>query len=185
MDENQIIYPTARLLANPKVFFAIANWFDGPNWETLAGAFYDLIEQNIVDGGENQADVQFDAAEVCFREKPEEPEVFQVILSTGLAIELHPSGDGDTYASVRDAEDLALVSTIYSRLVKALEEARPDMKGDIALIDVPTPANGYLRDEDGDAFRGSFHLLSNPEKKFSYVIDVIDINNDDLKARII
>lgn len=185
MDENQIIYPTARLLANPKVFFAIANWFDGPDWETLAGAFYDLMEQGIVDNETELSEAAFDASEVCFREKPEEPEVFQVILSNGLAIELRPSGDGDTYAAVRDAEDLALVSTIYSRLVKALEEARPDMKGDIALIDVPTPANGYLRDENGDAFRGSFHLLSDPDQKFSYVIDVVDISKDDLKARII
>jgi len=185
MDDNQIIYPTARLLANPKVFFAIANWFNGPDWETLADAFYDLIEQGIVDNTGDLTEATFEATEVCFREKPEEPEVFQVVLSNGLAIELRPNEDGDTYAAVRDADDLALVSTIYSRLVKALEEARPDMQGDIALIDVPTPANGYLRDEDGDAFRGSFHLLSDPEQKFSYVVDVIDISNDDLKARIL
>ena len=185
MDDNQIIYPTARLLANPKVFFAVANWFGGPDWETLADAFYDLMEQGIVDNDEDLSESAFDATEVCFREKPEEPEVFQVILSNGLAIELRPSEDGDTYAAVKDADDLALVSTIYSRLVKALEEARPDMQGNIALIDVPTPANGYLRDEDGDAFRGSFHLLSDPEQKFAYVVDVIDINNDDLKARIL
>jgi hypothetical protein len=184
MEENQLIYPTARLLANPKVFFAIANWFEGPDMETIAGAFYDLMEHDITES-EDPSEAMFEAAEVCFREKPEEEGTFQVILSTGNAIELRPSEDGDTYAAVRDTEDLALVSTIYSRLVKAIEEARPDLQGDIALIDVPTPANGYLRDEDGDAFRGSFHLLSDPEKKFAYVVDVVDLDSDDLKARIL
>lgn len=184
MEENQIIYPTERLLANPKIFFAIANWFEGPDMETVAGAFYDLMEHDLLEA-ENLQEAAFEAAEVCFREKPEEEGVFQVILSTGHAIELRPTEDGDTYAAVKDAEDLALVSTIYARLVKALEEARPDMKGDIALIDVPTPANGYLRDEDGDAFRGSFHLLSDPDQKFAYVVDVVDLDADDLKARIL
>ena len=184
MEENQIIYPVTRLLANPKIFFAIANWFEGPDMETVSGAFYDLLENEITDT-EDQTEAMFEAAEVCFREKPEEEGVFQVILSTGNAIELRPNDEDDTYAAVRDAEDLALVSTIYSRLVKAIEEARPDLKGDVALIDMPTPANGYLRDEDGDAFRGSFHLLSDPDNKFAYVVDVVNLDNDDLVARIL
>ena len=45
-------------------------------------------------------------------------------------------------------------------------------------------SNGFLRDKDGNAFRGKFHLKSNPEQKFSFVVDVIDIPSDQLKARI-
>jgi hypothetical protein len=45
-------------------------------------------------------------------------------------------------------------------------------------------ANGFLRDDDGDAFRGTFHLLSDPESKHKFIIDVIDIASDDLRARV-
>jgi len=31
MDEQQLIYPVARLLANPRIFHAIANYLGGPD----------------------------------------------------------------------------------------------------------------------------------------------------------
>ena len=178
MEERQIIWPTERVMANPKIFQAIADYFEGPEWDVFAGAFYDLMEGEI----EEMENPQFMLGEVCFREKPEEPEVYQVVLSTGSAIELRPN-EGE-YSVVQSEDDLAIVSTIYTRLIKALEIARPDLKGDIALCDVPTMANGFLRDEDGDAFRGTFHLLSDPDSTHKFIIDVVDIASDDLRARV-
>ena len=49
MDSRQIIYPTERLLANPRIFMAIADYFDGPDWETFRDAFYDLLEGEFED----------------------------------------------------------------------------------------------------------------------------------------
>ncbi len=178
MEERQIIWPTERVMANPKIFQAVADYFEGPEWDVFSSAFYELMEGDI----EDSTVPQFLIGEVCFREKPDEPEVFQVILSTGSAIELRPN-EGE-YSVVQSEDDLAIVSTIYGRLIKALETARPDLKGDIALCEIPTMANGFLRDDDGDAFRGTFHLLSDPESKHKFIIDVIDIASDDLRARV-
>ena len=181
MDSQQVIYPTQRLLANPRVFMAIANEFDGPDWETFRDAFYDLIESEFED---QDTDPVFDIPEVCFRVKPEDETVFQVILTNGQAIELQPTPDGDRYQVIEGEEELGIVSVIYGRLVRAIEEKRPDLAGDISLSDVPTFANGFLRDDDGDAFRGTFTLLSNPDPKFNYVVNVVDLDNDELEAEV-
>ena len=63
---------------------------------------------------------------------------------------------------IQSEEELGVASVIYRRLVKAIEEKRPDLAGDISLNDIPMINNGFLRDEDGDAFRGTFSLLSDP-----------------------
>ena len=181
METDQIIYPTARLLANPKVFYAIANWFEGPEFEVWSTSFYDLIESEF-ERMEN--DPHFEAAECCFRQSPDDPEVFQVILSTGAAMELRPEADSGKWSSVQDEQGMTVVSAIYTRLIKAIEEAVPDHKGDIALAEAPTPSNGYLRDESGDAFRGHFHLLSDSDKQFEFVVHVKDMAADDLQAEV-
>ena len=179
MDSRQIIYPTDRLLANPRIFMAIANYFDGPDWETLRDAFYDLMEAEFED---TDIEPEFEVPEVAFREKPEDPEVYQVVLTNGMAIELKP--DNGSYSIVMSEEDLGVVSVIYGRLVKAIEEARPDLKGDISLDDVPSLSNGFLRDEDDDCFRGTFSLLSVPETRFKFKVDIIDLAKDEMKATI-
>jgi len=178
MEERQIIWPTERLLGNPKVFQAIAEYFEGPDFDLFSSTFYELMEHEL----ENAENPEFFMGECCFREKPEEEGVYQVILSNGNAIELRPSGDA--YAVVRDEDDLGVVSAIYGRLIKAIEVARPDLQGDIALCEMPTMANGFLRDSDGDAFRGKFHLLSDPDQEFKFVVDVVDLESDDLRARV-
>ena len=179
MESRQVIYTTERLLANPRIFMAIANEFDGPDWETLRDAFYELLEGEFED---QDVEPTFDIAEVAFREKPEDPQTFQVILTNGQAIELQPSGD--TYAIVSDENELGVVSVIYGRLVKAIEEARPDLKGDVSLDNVPTLANDFLRDEREDCFKGTFSLLSTPDTKFNFKVDIIDLNNDKLTATV-
>ena len=145
----------------------------------LRDAFYELLEGEFED---QDVEPTFDITEVAFREKPGEPETFQVILTNGQAIELQPSGD--TYAVVSDENELGIVSVIYGRLVKAIEEARPDLKGDISLDTVPTLANHFLRDEDNDCFKGTFSLLSTPDTKFKFKVDIIDIHEDELTATV-
>ena len=179
MDSRQIIYPTERLLANPRIFMAIADYFDGPDWETFRDAFYDLIEGEFED---MDVEPEFSIPEVAFREKPEDPEVYQVVLTNGMAIELKPSGD--SYSIVESEEDLGVVSAIYGRLVKAIEQARPDLKGDISLDNVPSLANGFLRDEDDDCFRGTFSLLSNQDQKFKFKVDIVSLSDDELTATV-
>ena len=183
MIENQVIYPVSRILRNPKIFIAIAEMLEGPEWEVLADSFYDLMESDWEENPDQMP--SFDTElEVCFREDPDEEAVFQVILSNGNAVELRPNEEGGGFTSVATEDDFTAVSAIYSRLIKALEEERPDLKDDIALVTLPTPGNGFLRDKDGNAFRGAFHLKSDPDKKFDFVVDVIDIPADLLKANI-
>lgn len=179
MDSQQIIYPTERLLANPRIFMAIANEFDGPDWETFRDAFYDLIEAEFEDQDEEPV---FGIPEVCFRQSPDEPECFQVVLTNGQAIELRPNGE--SYSTVRNEDELGVVSAIYGRLVKAIEASRPDLKGDISLDEVPSLANDFLRDDEDDCFKGTFTLLSSPEEKFKFRVEIIDLQADDLKATV-
>ena len=180
MDSQQIIYPTERLLANPRIFMAIANEFDGPDWETFRDAFYDLIEAEFED---QDIEPLFNIPEVCFRVSPDDEDIFQVVLTNGMAIELRPQ-DGDTYSIVKNENELGIVSAIYGRLVKAIEEARPDLKGDISLDNVPTLSNDFLRDEEDDCFKGTFTLLSDSGKKFKFQVDVVNLADDELTATV-
>lgn len=186
--ENQIIYPVRRLLANPRVFVAIAQEFDGPDGETISGAFYDLIEYDILNE-EDPSDAVFAADEVCFRLKPEDETILQIILSDGNAIELHPASrsDGEAeeyYAAIKTEEEFAITSSINARLIRAIEEAEPDVIGDVALCEPPTPANEFLRDLENDCFSGKFHLMSDPEKVYDFRVDVIDLSTDKLQAHV-
>lgn len=188
MDTKQIIYPTERLLANPRVFMAIAREFDGPDWETIANAFYDLIEHDILHE-EDPEEVGFNAPEVCFREKPGAEEVLQIVLPDGSAVELHPTASSDEngeeyYAAVKTEEDFAITSTINARLIRAIEEAAPEVAGDVALCEPPTPANEFLRDSSDDCFRGQFHLLSDPDRVFDFRVEIVDLSTDELKAQV-
>lgn len=184
---EQVIYPVHRLLANPRIFHAIANCFDGPDWETFADAFYDLLESEIMEVEDGEESPAFEAVEVAFRVSPDDDEVFQVVLSTGTAMELKPqpeAPDGRRYGLVSSEDEMGVTSAIYGRLVKAIEEVRPDLKGNIALCNMPTAANGFLRSQDGETFAGEFHLLDDPNTLFDYVVDVVDLANNELKATV-
>lgn len=183
MDTTQIIYPTQRLLANPKIFMAIAKILDGPDWETLANAFYELIELPVLEA-ESEEDAAFDAPEVCFRLKPEDEDVVQVILQNGNAIELHPTEGEEYYSAIKSEEDFAITSTINARLIRAIEEAAPEVAGDVALCEPPTPANEFLRDPRSDCFSGQFHLMSDPEQLYEFRVEVVDLSTDELRASI-
>lgn len=184
---RQIILPIDRLLGSPRFFYAIANSFDGPDAEIIMEAFYDVIEHHLNEE-ENIEEVTWGPVEFCFRMDEEREGVFQVIASTGQAVELHPQGDGtetgSRYTTIKSLEQLSVSSHIYAHLVRSLEEARPDLAGDIALMETPTEANGFLRDETGDKFSGKFHLMSDPDKLFNFEIEIIDLNAGELRATI-
>ena len=175
----EIFYPVERLLGNPRVFFAIANYLGGPDGETLKSAFFDLIEYNFGEY-EDPEDIEFKAEEVCFAIDPEDGAV-QITLDTGLASILKPI-EGEVKAQITNDHEMAATSAIYDRLVTALVEANPDFDGNIALCSPPTPGNSYLRSSDGERFEGSFHLLSDPERQYAFNIDIIDVQQNILKA---
>jgi hypothetical protein len=183
MESKQIIYPVSRLLANPRVFMAIARELEGPDWETLANAFYDLIEHDILHE-EDIDEVAFKAPQVCFRLKPDEEDTIQIIIPDGSAVELRPSETDNLeyYAAIRTDEEFAITSSINARLIRAIEEAAPEVIGDIALCEPPTPANEFLRDTEDDCFSGQFHLMSDPDKMYDFRVEVVDLSTDELKA---
>lgn len=176
---SEIFYPVERLFANPRVFFAIANYLGGPDGETLKNSFYELMEYGFSDF-ENPDDVEFSADEVCFTIDVESGEL-QITLDSGVASILKPL-DGEIKAQITNDHEMAATSAIYDRIIKSLVEANPEFDGNIALCSPPTPGNSYLRSSDGERFEGSFHLLSDPERQFAFTVDIVDVQTDVLRA---
>jgi hypothetical protein len=176
---NEIFYPVDRLLANPRVFFAIANALGGPDADVLKNAFYELMEYNFSEY-EDPEDIEFEADEICFSIDLESGDV-QITLNTGIASILKPI-EGEFKAQITNDHEMAAASAIYERIVKSIVEANPAFDGDIALCSPPTPGNSYLRSEDGERFEGAFHLLSDPERQYAFHVDIIDVQADILKA---
>jgi len=175
----ELVYPVHRLLANPRVFFAIANYLDGPDALTLKDAFLDLLEYNFIDE-EDPEDCEFDATEVAFRISEEDGTV-NIVLNTGLASVLQPV-DGEMRASISNDHEMAATSAIYQRIVAAIEESNPEFSGNIALCSPPHPGNQYLRSNDGERFEGEFHLLTDPDRQFAFTVDIVDVQQDILRA---
>jgi hypothetical protein len=175
----EIFYPVERLFANPRVFFAIANYLGGPDGETLKTSFYELMEFNFSEY-EDANDIEFMANEVCFSIEEESGEV-QITLDTGLASILKPV-EGEVKAHITNDHEMAASSAIYQRIVSAIEETNPDFVNNIALCSPPTPGNSYLRSSDGERFEGKFHLLTDPEREYIFNVDIIDVQRDILRA---
>ena len=175
----EIVYPVSRLLSNPRIFYAIANYLGGPDAETLRGAFYELLEFDFEDY-ENAEDCEFEPEEVCFSVK-EDGAICDIIFDTGIMSHLE-SVKGEVKAQINNDKELATASVIYNKLVSAIEEANPELKGDVALCSPPTPGNAYLKTPDGNNFEGSFHLLSNPDKQFAFQVAVLDPESEQLQA---
>lgn len=176
---TEIFYPVNRLLANPKIFYAIANALNGPDGELLRTIFYDLMEYNFTEV-EDPEECEFEATEICFSIDREDGTV-QVTLDTGLASVLKPV-DGEMRAQITNDHEMAATSAIYDRIVTAIVEANPEFNGNIALCSPPTPGNSYLRSEDGERFEGAFHLLTDPDRTFAFHVDIIDVQRDILRA---
>ena len=176
---TQIVYPVSRLLANPRVIYAIANHLEGPDGETLKEAFYDLLEHSMEDF-EDAGDCEFEVQEVCFRCEADGGKC-EIIFDSGIMSVLEPI-EGEFRTMITNDGEMAATSAIYQQLVKAIENSNPELSGNIALCSPPTPGNGYLRSSDGDRFEGSFHLLTNPEKQFAFNIEIIDVQSNNLRA---
>lgn len=177
---SSIVYPVERLLAQPKLFNAIANYLEGPDAETLRSSFYDLMEVEF--GEQDPEDCEFEAEEVCF-ESEDEGATFTIQLDTGVMCKLEAVGD-EVRAHIKTDKELAASSAIYQRLVMAIEESYPEFKEDIVLCSPPTPGNRYLSSPNGESFEGSFHLKSNPDEKFSFNVLVIDPEADEMRATV-
>lgn len=175
-----IIYPVSRLLAQPKVFNAIANYFKGPDADTIRSSFYELLEIEFDE--EDPEDCEFEAEDVIFTSE-NDGAIFTIQLDTGIACKLEAI-EGEIRAQINTDSELAATSAVYQRLVLAIEESCPEFSGDIALCSPPTPGNNFLSSDDGDCFVGSFHLKSNPDKRFSFNIMVIDPDADEMRATI-
>jgi len=175
----ELIYPVSRLLANPRVFYAIANYLEGPDAELLKETFYEMLEYHFVDA-EDPNDCEFESEEIAFRVTDSEGTV-EIVLSNGLSSILKPM-EGDLKSQITNDHEMAATSAIYQRIVSAIEESNPDFTGNIALCSPPTPGNHYLRSQDGERFEGSFHLLTEPEREFAFNIDIIDVKQDILRA---
>jgi hypothetical protein len=176
---SEIIYPVERLLANPRIFFAIANYLQGPDGEVLKQSFYELMEWGFGDFEELE-EIEFTATEVSFSIDDEDGSV-QIALDTGMASILKPI-EGEVKAQITNDHEMAATSAIYDRIVTALVEANPEFKNNIALCSPPTPGNSYLRSSDGERFEGSFHLLTDPERRYIFNVDILDVPNDILRA---
>ena len=175
----EIFYPVERLFANPRIFFAIANYLEGPDGETLKQSFYELMEYGFSDY-EDPEEIEFQADEICFSIDVTDGTV-QMTLNTGLASILQPL-EGEVKAQITNDHEMAATSAIYDRLITAIVEANPEFEGNIALVSPPTPGNSYLRSEDGERFEGAFHLLTDPERQYAFNVDIVDVNADILKA---
>lgn len=175
----EIFYPVERLFANPRIFYAIANYLEGPDGETLKQSFYELMEYGFGEY-EDPEEIEFMADEVCFAIDPEDG-TLQMTLNTGLASILKPL-EGELKAQISNDHEMAATSAIYDRLITAIVEANPEFEGNIALCSPPTPGNSYLRSEDGERFQGEFHLLTDPDRQYAFSVDIIDVNADILKA---
>lgn len=175
---DQIIYPVSRLLANPRIFYAIANYFEGPDPETIKDAFYESLEYKFNDGAVEE--IHFDTNEVSFRIDDETGD-FEITLDNGICTLLQAI-EGEVRAKINNDSEWAASTAIYQRIVTAIEECEPELSGNIALCSPPTPGNGYLRSDDGESFEGSFHLLTDPEKLYSFKIEIVDVTNDNLRA---
>lgn len=175
---TEIIYPVHRLFSNPLVFHAIANYLGGPDGDTLRDSFYDLMEYTLNES-ESPEDCEFDASEISF--VIEDTGEVQITLNNGLASVLRPI-DGEHKALITNEHEMAATTAIYDRIIKSIVEANPAFDGNIALVSPPTPRNSYLRSSDGERFEGSFHLLTDPERQYSFSVDIIDVQADILKA---
>lgn len=180
-----IVYPIPRLLANPRIFYAVANYLKGADAETLMEVFYSMLEFGF-DGEEDPSDYEFDAEEVKF-ESTDEGAIFTIQFDNGLMTTMS-AVNNEIKAQITSEKELGRVSEIYREIVSAIEETDPDLEGDIALCSPPTPSNTFLLSPDGNHFVGDFHLLSDPDRQFHFRVtplpeyDETDSNSKKYKA---
>jgi hypothetical protein len=174
----ELFYPVERLLGNPRVFYAVANYFNGPDGDSIKDAFFDLLEYGFGEYDDAE-DCEFAATEVLFRMLDDG--TFDIVLDSGISATMKPL-EGETKAQITNDFEMAATSAIYQRIISAIEETNPEFSGNIVLCSPPTPGNAYLRSDDGERFEGSFHLLSDPDSQYAFTVEIIDVQRDVLQA---
>lgn len=175
-----IVYPVSRLLAQPKLFNAIASYLGGPDPELLREAFMEMLEHYF---GELPAEeCEFEAEEATF-EFEEESAVFTISFDSGISYQLQPTA-GENHCNITTNQELSAAFAIHRRLVLAIEESYPELKDDVSLESPPTPGNSFLASQDGESFEGTFHLRSNPDAKYAFNVLILDGEADEMKASI-
>jgi hypothetical protein len=175
-----IVYPVPRLLAQPRLFNAIANYLGGPDAETLRSAFFDMLEYGFDE--QDPEDCEFEAEEASF-ETEDDGAVCTITFDTGFSLRLEAI-KGEVNCSITNDSELSAAFAINRRLISAIEESHPELKDNIALESPPTPGNNFLTSQDGDHFVGVLHLRSNPEEKYAFNVCVVNEETDELKASI-
>ena len=174
-----VVYPVSRLLSNPRLFLAISSYLGGVfDPDVLRDVFYELLEAEINELPDEEC--KFLAEEVCF-EVEDEGTVFNMYFDTGSSIKIEETEEGYKPQITSELE-MANASAVNNRLICAIENSHPELKDDIAFEHPPTPGNGFLSSKDG--FSGSFHLRSDPNKKYAFNITIIDPDTDHLVAEI-
>lgn len=174
-----IVYPVSRLLDQPKLFHAIANYLGDLEAEVLRSAFFDMLEYHFDEQDPEECD--FDAEEVRF-EVEEGGQVYNIILDTGLALKI--TVEEDSRCLITNDSELSAAFAVHRQLISAIEESHPELKDDISLERPPTPGNNFLSSEDWDHFTGVLHLRSNPDKKYAFNVIIVDPDSGELKASI-
>ena len=175
-----IVYPLSRLLAQPKLFNAIANYLGGPDAETLRSAFLDMLEHPFDEEDPNNC--EFDAEEVAF-DVEDEGALCTISLDNGFTYRLEAIEGSDECKITNDSE-LHAAFAVNRRLIRAIEESNPELKDDISLEHPPTPGNSFLSSTDGEHFTGTFHLRSNPDRKYAFNVIIVNPDADELRASV-
>jgi hypothetical protein len=176
-----VVYPVSRLLSNPRIFLAISNHLGGVlDAKVLRDVFYELLEVEI--NGSPDEECEFSAEEACF-EVEEDGLVYHIYFDTGASFKLEVTEDG-FHPQISTEFELATASAVNNRLISAIEDSHPELKDDISFEHPPTPGNSFLSLKDGEGFSGSFHLRSDPDKRFSFTITSVDPESDHLEAKI-
>lgn len=175
-----IVYPVYRLFAQPNCFYAIAEYIGFRSPEVLQSSFYELMELEFDKLPPEEC--EFSADEARF-ETEDDGEICTISLDNGFMCRLEVS-QSQVKSLIRNNREFLDSSAIYFRLVTAIEESNPSLRGDIALCSPPTPGNNFLSSEGGEYFEGTFHLKSNPDQKYAFKVTVEDVEKDIMKTTI-
>jgi hypothetical protein len=173
---RRVIYPIERLLANSSFFTAISMQLGGIiKEEELYEFFFDLYSTSINPEFVGPIDEDSFPEKVCFECYHEEGSDSEFVLlittDTGITLQLSGTAHNMSESSFKDEDSLQRASYIYHRIVRGIEEAVPELEGDISLTETPSPANNFLQEQDNNkTISGSFNLFSDPEKLFTFQI---------------
>jgi hypothetical protein len=170
---KEFIYSVDALLKKPELFIQISEILEGPESEVLEEAFHTLLE----DVGSNK-----DGAYILFKSDSDQTHVILVVdgfFISKVSLQL----EWEWFCEIDGEEEFQLVSRLYEKFVRTIEqELPPSYAGNIALLDVPCPSNGFLQADDSESFMGYYHTLEDVEKLYEWVIKVTDPQTENLKA---